>query len=366
MPEAQRTKHNYLIVGQGLAGTLLAHALRERAQGVRVVETGLESSSRVAAGVCNPVTGRRPTRTWLAEELFEYLHAYYPQLETELGTRFFYPTNVYRPYRSVEEQNDFIARTAWPELRPFLREANDDAAYAPMIRNPLGGLQTQQAAWVDVPVLLDAFRQRFIRAGIFQKARFEYEALHIEPTGVRWQDERFDAVVFCEGVHVQHNPFFNWLPLQPVKGQTITVRIDGPDLPGIVNQSGWVLPLGGGRYRVGATYEWDDLTWQPTERGHREMSKVLQALLRVPYTVETQQAGVRPAVRGRRPLLGRHPAHPALAIFNGLGSKGASLGPYFANQLAGFLVEGKELEEAVNISRFVSLSYRQNQLPGTE
>jgi glycine/D-amino acid oxidase-like deaminating enzyme len=358
-------KQDYLIVGQGLAGSLLAHALRERGQRVRVVEAGLPSSSRVAAGVCNPVTGRRPTRTWLADELFPYLHEFYPKLETELGVRFFRPIDVYRPYRSVEEQNDFVARTAWPELTPFLAEADNDAAYAPLVRNPFGGLQTRQAAWVDVPVLLDAFRQKFIREAVLQKARFEYEALKLEPNAVRWQDERFDAVVFCEGVHAEHNPFFNWLPLQPVKGQTITVRMEGPDLPGtlpgIVNQSGWVLPLGDHRYRVGATYEWDDLTWVPTERGKREMGKVLNAVFRPRYTVELQQAGIRPAVKGRRPLLGRHPEHPALAIFNGLGSKGASLGPYFANQLAAFLVEAKELHEAVNIKRFVSLSYRPNE-----
>lgn len=366
MYEPSSTRHNFLLVGQGLAGSLLAHALRQRGQRVRVVETGLQSSSRIAAGVCNPVTGRRPTCTWLADELFSYLHEYYPQLEAELGTRFFHPTHVYRPYRSLEEQNDFIARTAWPGLQPFLSEADNDQAYAPAIRNPLGGLKTHRAAWVDVPALLDAFRRKFISSGIFQKARFEYEALHVEPNSIRWQDERFDVVVFCEGVHIQNNPFFKWLPLQPVKGQTITVRIDGPDLPGIVNQSGWVLPLGGGRYRVGATYEWDDLTWQPTDRGYREMTKLLNAVLRVPYTVETHQAGVRPAVRGRRPLLGRHPEYPSLAVFNGLGSKGVSLGPYFANQLAGFLVEGKELDEAVNISRFVSLSYRQNQISRTE
>jgi glycine/D-amino acid oxidase-like deaminating enzyme len=370
--EAQCTKHvarstkHYLIVGQGLAGSLLAHALLARGQTVCVVEGALGSSSRVAAGVCNPVTGRKPTRTWLAEELFGYLHEFYPRLEAELGTRFFHPTTVYRPYRSIEEQNDFIARTARPELEALLTEAADHAAYAPLIQNPLGGLLTRRAAWVEVPRLLDAFGGMLRARGVFREARFDYADLTLDPAGAQWEGTRFDAVVCCEGVFGTQNPYFGYLPFQPVKGQTLTVRIEGPEPPGIVNQNGWLLPLGGGRYRVGATYEWDDLTEVPTARGRADLVATLDALLRVPYRIEDQRAGIRPAVRGRRPLLGRHPAYPALVIFNGLGSKGVSLGPYFANQLAAFLVDGKELDPAVNIDRFDSLSYRQNENLRTE
>jgi glycine/D-amino acid oxidase-like deaminating enzyme len=37
-------------------------------------------------------------------------------------------------------------------------------------------------------------------------------------------------------------------------------------------------------------------------------------------------------------------------VFNGLGSKGASLGPYFARQMAEFMVSGKPVLQSVNIA----------------
>ena len=61
---------------------------------------------------------------------------------------------------------------------------------------------------------------------------------------------------------------------------------------------------------------------------------------------------IRPTVADKRPLLGLHPTLPQLAIFNGLGTKGASLGPYFAEQMTNFLLDKQDLEHEANISRF--------------
>ncbi|HBA65740.1 MAG TPA: FAD-dependent oxidoreductase, partial [Methylococcaceae bacterium] len=50
---------DFLIVGQGLAGSLLAFELIQRNAQVMVVDDGRENASEVAAGLINPVTGIR-------------------------------------------------------------------------------------------------------------------------------------------------------------------------------------------------------------------------------------------------------------------------------------------------------------------
>ncbi|MEM9022389.1 MAG: FAD-dependent oxidoreductase, partial [Bacteroidota bacterium] len=58
---------DYLIIGQGLAGSVLAHTMRQHQLQVMVVDRPREGgASRVAAGVVNPVSLRRLTKSWRA------------------------------------------------------------------------------------------------------------------------------------------------------------------------------------------------------------------------------------------------------------------------------------------------------------
>lgn len=350
----------YLLIGQGLAGSLLADALLRHGQRVQVVADARPTSSGAAAGLFNPVTGRKPQLTWLADALFPYLHRFYPDLEHRLGAKFYHPLPLYRPFGSPEERTFGLSLAEQPELREFLQPAPDDAAYAATVRNEFGGLRTPGAGWVDVPTLLAAFRREWERRGIFRETTFSHTGLTITPQGVTWEGQTYATVIFCEGVYGATNPFFAWLPFNPVKGESLTLRLAGPVPPGIVNRGVWLIPrtdeqTGHATARVGATYVWRPLTWQPTTEGRELLLQKLNVWLKPEYEVTGQVAGIRPAVQGRRPLLGLHPEFPRLGIFNGLGSKGVSLAPFFAQQFAEFLVSGKELHEAVNINRFFSL-----------
>lgn len=351
---------DFLILGRGLAGCLLADALLQGGQRVVVVGDNRASSSAVAAGLFNPVTGRRPKKTWLADELFPFLHHYYPGLERRLDARFFNPSPLYRPFGSIEEQNAGLALTAAPELQQFLRVSTEDAAYAPTVRNELGGLMAQQAGWLDVPAMLSAFRRRFLALNILQETTFDFNELTVNENNVAWRSLRAAKLVCCEGAYATENPYFRWLPFAPAKGETITIRCGGDSVeglvpPGIVNRGVWLIPRSDGLCRVGATYSWDPLDWEPSETGKVFLMDKLNVWFKSSYEVVEHQAGVRPAVQGRRPLIGLHPEFAAMGIFNGLGSKGVSLAPFFAQQFAGFLLDGKELDPAANINRFFSL-----------
>jgi glycine/D-amino acid oxidase-like deaminating enzyme len=120
----------------------------------------------------------------------------------------------------------------------------------------------------------------------------------------------------------------------------------------VINKGVFILPLGNDIYKVGSTYEWDDLTEQPTEKGKAYLIEKLQKVLKIPFEIIDHQAGIRPTVLDRRPLIGLHPQHPALGVFNGMGTKGVMLAPYFAKQLVDFLENNLPLDKEVDIARF--------------
>ena len=117
------------------------------------------------------------------------------------------------------------------------------------------------------------------------------------------------------------------------------------------DMAGGFEPLRNTLYKVGATYTWSDLTLTPSEAGKQELLKKLQDTISVPFEVVKHEAGIRPTTKQRRPFLGRHPEVQQLAVFNGLGTKGASLGPWFASEMCEHLISGKVLNEKVACSK---------------
>ena len=346
-------RYDYIIVGQGLAGTFLAHRLLKRNRKVLVVdEHPAGSSSLVAAGIFNPVTGRRFAKTWMAETLFPYAEESYRELEELLGERFYFRKDILRPFSSVKEQNDWL-----------LKEPNGSEAFATEappalfaeIENDFGGLLLNPGGFVDVKMLMGLYRSYLQRMDILVSSAFEVSEMHIQTNQVIYKGIEAKRIIFCEGYKGTVNPYFSWLPLSPAKGEILTVKIPGCSIDKIISKGIFILPLGNEMYRVGATYSWHEFNETPTAPARKELTEKLEKLLKVPFEIVHHEAGVRPAVKDRRPLTGLHPEHPALGIFNGLGTKGVLLAPYFANDLAEHLESGTPLNEEASIERFRNL-----------
>jgi glycine/D-amino acid oxidase-like deaminating enzyme len=345
--------YDFLIVGQGIAGTVLSYTLLRKGKSVLVISSPHHSAAtRVAAGLFNPVTGKQLKKTWLAQELFPFLHRFYPEMEKTLGIRFFYPTVIYRPYRSVQEQNDWMARSS--ELKEWLRTDTDDAHYRRFTPAPYGGLEKLHAGYIDTNLLLDRYAAYLHQRKALREEVFDYDRVEILPDkkGVRYGAYRARYLIFCEGAHGRFNPFFKDLPFNCVKGEILDIELPEA-LPFIVNQGVSVIPFRGeARAKVAATYQWKPLDEVPTQQARQELIEKTRDLLSIPFQVKGQKAGIRPATRPRRPFVGLHPQYPALGIFNGMGSKGISLTPFFAQQFYEYIENRKPLHEEVDIAKY--------------
>ncbi|AWV98154.1 NAD(P)/FAD-dependent oxidoreductase [Arcticibacterium luteifluviistationis] len=348
---------DYLIIGQGLAGTCLAHQFIERGKTVKIIQNqDLPSSSKVAGGMFNPVTGKRLARTWKQQETFSYLNTFYQGLETILNTKVLHKIQLFRPYKNENQRSQFIKAIASKGLDDLLLDIPGNENKNDSINAPLGGILTSESGRLDVPLFLKKSAEYFTEKGLLELGNFELKHLVTNEDVTEYKSVKYSKIIFCEGFHVKDNPLFNWLPFNPVKGETLDVTLpESINLQEIINQGAWLMPMGENKYKMGSTYDWDNLDFKTTEKAKEEILEKSRNFLKAKPTIIAQSAGVRPAVDDRRPILGKHPKQPNIVIFNGLGTKGVSLAPYLSRQLAEHLIEGKEIDSESTIERFYTL-----------
>lgn len=343
---------DYIIVGQGLAGTLLGYFLEKAGKRVLFVDQGYESAAtRVAAGIFNPITGRRFVKTWMVDELFPYAQKLYAELEKELGVGIYYDTQITRALFNHVEENQWMMRSDLPENIPYVDDTANFEHYNGKVVKPFSYFELKNAGRADIFAMVQAFRKKWKAKSMLMEEAFDFEQLEFQGEQVAYKGIKADRMIFCEGYLARNNPYFSYLKYNPAKGEVLIVRIPNLSFEKILKHKLYIVPLGEDLYWVGATNDWNNINCDTTAESRKYLENRLASFLEIPFEIVEHQAAVRPTVKDRRPFLGMHPKHPQLGIFNGLGTKGASLGPYWANEMAEFLLSGKELNPLVDIKR---------------
>ncbi|MBD3670094.1 MAG: FAD-dependent oxidoreductase [Gammaproteobacteria bacterium] len=342
-----------LIVGQGLAGSLLASELIAQGQRIRVLDNRhRHASSMVAAGLINPVTGRRLVKSPYTEDWMAAAWSCYRQLESELGLALLFEKPMWRLFTSAKQREIWQQRQSQEEYAGFL--STPDTEPASLYQAPHGMGKVSHTAYVDTKVMLTALRDWLEQQDAYLEREVEYEAIHPRQGHVEVDGLKARQLVFCEGYRGMHNPWFGQLPLTPVKGEILTLSHD-TDLPDLIANFGkWLLPIDTNLFKLGATYDWEHLDNVPTQAARQHLLDALAKVLSHPLstTLQAHEAGVRPNSRDRLPLIGPHPDHRSLYIFNGFGSRGALMIPYYASQLAAHMRQGEALPSHCDIARF--------------
>ncbi|QIX62130.1 FAD-dependent oxidoreductase [Hymenobacter sp. BT18] len=348
---------DYLLVGHGLAGATLAAVLRQRGKRVLVLDPApADTASTVAAGLLNPVAGKRLALGWRMAEFLPAAVAYYQEQEQALGQEFLRLLPIRKLFSSVLDQNDAMARSADRPWQEFVTEVSAELPPLPGVRQDFGGMRIAGGGYLRVRELLAAQTVAGLRQGWLRQETFDPTQLVIGAAGVLYRNTiAAGQVVFCEGAAARHNPWFSWLPLTPNQGEVLDVHCPGLAETEVLNKGAYVVPLGNGYFRVGATYRWPPFAAGTTAEARAELSQRLAEITDLPFTVVQQWAAVRPASRDRKPLLGTHPALPFLSICNGFGSKGVLMAPRLAQHFADVLEGTAELWSEVNIRRYSSL-----------
>jgi glycine oxidase len=347
------TDYNFIIVGQGIAGSLLAHQLINAGQKVLVIDDHNPTGATiVSSGVMNPITGRGYTKTWLADEIFPFAESTFKQIEAETQSNFLSPLSILKIFPSVKDINDWSARCKSEGYEAYLNNDSIIRLNGEQVHNPHGCFEVSGGMRLDVITFIEAYRQYLKTNDCLLNETFDFSALGLTAQGVSYKGNTAQKIIFSEGAAVVNNPYFNHLPFRYNKGQSLIIDIPGYSETCMLKGEALILPYKNGLYYVGATYENNFTTTGPTEAGKNEMLAKINEMLACPYKVVDHVSGVRPTVKDRRPMIGVHPQHPQVALFNGMGTKGISLAPYFAQHFTEHLLSGVPLMPAVDMKRF--------------
>lgn len=327
------------IVGWGIAGANIAWQLHQRNLPFTVYNKDEENASTVAAGLVNPVVFKRLTKSWKADTLLPYAEKVYTEIESALQTSFTSRLPIRRIFASLEEQNNWTSIYGDGRHDQYMDAVT--ACEHPKINAPFLSGTIHSIGHVNTSTFLEKLKTYFLSKGISFEHDFDYADINTS-----------DRTIFCEGHLIKNNPYFNYLPLKPTHGEVITIHAPQLQLSEIINKNMFILPLGNNLYKVGSTYNWELNKPITSTAAKIELCEKMREFISVDFTVVNHEAGIRPTVLDRRPLIGKHPEKAQLFVFNGMGTKGVMIAPYYAHQLIEFIDKNQALDEEVNIERF--------------
>ena len=321
-----------LIVGQGIAGTMLGWELEQAGISFAIVDDGhAHAATSIAAGIVNPVTGRRLVKSWRYETQFPVARASYRAMEAALNETIWHDVRIRREFVDERERLTGSDPKRQAEVSAFLETADER------------GWWLRMAGRVDLPRLLAGMQERWRRGG----------QMRTESVKLSREIERHALVIDCRGVAGTDEAAFRFVPWEYSKGEMLALAIDGLESGVVLNRRIWVLPVEAGKAIAGATHEPGLRDVTPTRRGLDFVIEGLRLILPgVKYDITGQRAGVRVNLPDKHPVAGRHPEVSSLGVVNGLGAKGILWAPTLAKAWVEHLVHGRSFDTEYDVARF--------------
>ena len=351
-----------LILGGGLAGTTLAWRCFYNEFDFLLFDLQQHKASEKAAGIFNPVVFRRLTKSWMVDEAMPVAKGFYQKVEMELNTSFFFEIPLQKALSEIEEINQWEGKIGESNFENYLHPTQNQIIEG--TKNFKAWGKVKQAGWVDLKTYLSKSHEFFEAKGLF---RFftDIKELNLNLPNFKPQTSNLSIeakkseefkIIHCTGPSAANDPLWSYLPWSLTKGETLTIKASDLKTKNILKKHYFILPLGNDFFRVGATYNWNHLDWQPSNEGKSVLIEKLEEIIDCPYEIVKQEAGIRPTTRARRPFLGEHPTEKGNYIFNGLGSKGVMLAPLFSDVFFNYLSENQPLPKELDINQ-IKLDY---------
>jgi glycine/D-amino acid oxidase-like deaminating enzyme len=344
-----------LVVGAGVAGLSLAHALESRGAACLTLADPADpgGATHAAAGLVNPLAGRRWALPWRGRDAFA-------AAATQFGTAWREVTLVRltHPAATAQVPTRLAAAAAagW-QVAPLPPEFVPPTAWPPFDRTLAA---TTTGALVAVADWCAAQRDARRNAGThLDIAAAPDQVLPLSGGGVLTPWGRFTTAVLATGAALAADLRTAHLPWQRSAGSRVDLL--GPPAPPaspVLCGSSWLCPtLNPVRWELGATTI-PLKPGQPPPKPHPDEAladqlwEALAASLRpAAWEVTGSRHGVRLALPDRRPVASRIPGKPAIAILAGFGGRGVLHAPWAAARLAENLLHGTPIPPDLDLQR---------------
>ena len=345
---------NTLIIGQGISGTLLSRYLEKAGLSFLIIdESKPNTASKAAAGIINPVTGRRIVKTWMIDELMPFAWEEYQSIEKELSISVISQKKIIDFFPSPQMRQAFLKR--YEEDQQYLEKSGDEKYWDNYFNHEFGWGQIQPCYLVDVQNLLIAYRKKLSDSNQLLEENFDINHLIVQENKIIYKNIQAEKIIFCDGVAGFDNLYFKNLPFAPNKGEALIIEAEDFPAGHIYKKGINLLPWKDKLLWVGSSYEWEFQDDQPTELFRKKTEALLRQWLKFPFKIVDHIAAIRPATLERRPFVGFHPIYQNIGLLNGMGTKGCSLAPFFANQFVQHIAGRSSILPEASVNRFANI-----------
>ncbi len=288
----------------------------------------------------------------MIDELLPELLKFYKQTETLFSASLITERHIVKLF-SEQQEADLWKKKSESELADYLdKTIYYDNDLKGIKNSEFGYSKVLKAGNLDVKLFLELTQQFLKDKESLLQEEIDLKELKISES-ISYKNITAKNIVFAEGYLIRNNSYFNYIPFKPAKGEVLTIESKNLSIGNnVINKNAFLMRLENDVFKLGATYDWDNLNETVSKGAVTELQDRFKKMTESDLIIIKQEAGVRPSVIDRRPVIGSHPKHKNVFLFNGLGTKGVMLAPYFANQLIDHIKFNKPLLEEVNVSRF--------------
>lgn len=342
---------DYIIVGQGVAGSCFAFKLLKENKSFIVIDADKNKASSVAVGIYNPVVLKRFSLIWNASRQLDLMFKYFSGFEELLGDNYIREIPTRRIIKDENEIHAWNKKANQPELNQYLNPDIKSFSH-PDFDVPFGYGEVKNTGQIDLGNCLSTFQDFLVKENLYLKEEFDYSLLQISTDKIQYKNITAKNIIFCEGFGITQNPYFNYLPVIGVKGEVLKIRTENEIPKAIWKAHNFLMPVDENNAVTASTYDRDDLTPQPTEKGKQEMLHHLRDFYKGKFEILEQTAGIRPTIIDRRPVIGAHPINGNMYILNGMGTRGTLLAPAMTEELFDNIENNQAIDPEANVLRF--------------
>lgn len=271
----------------------------------------------------------------MIDEFLISAHAFYSWTEELMSAKYFHPVEIARFLSHPEAITAWEKRSKDPEYANYLSNKRYEAF--DRLEKPYGILTG--GYMLDTQKWLNEIRN-FLN---------EHEFLSEGELGIDDSTDEYDAIIYATGAV---GPVVS-SGLIPNKGEALIVSMPEWKFPAIIKEDVFFVPMTEEHlFWVGSYYEpWPENANTTTE-GKQLLIQAIQKVYQGPFEIQQHLSGIRPTMNDRRPLVGRLPGYIGKYIFNGMGTKGTSLAPYWAEHLIDHLEFDNPINKLVDPKRY--------------
>lgn len=282
------------------------------------------------------MTGPKFVKSWLIDELLPCATDVYTQMGKDLGQAILHDLPIWCHLQNINKENLWQSRMIDPGYEHHLIDPQNEEEVREVKKvfqksNHWGIVNS--AKYVSVADLLRSYRKRWLNAGLLKEQNVQLSSLIKKGDLWHYDNHQYEHVILALGYKGATDQWFSTDSYNLVKGDLAICRIKNLPTNKVIKNGKFLLPLGNDLYWVGSNYDRSYTSELPDKQELDIIERFLQEEVGLPYEIIEHRSGIRPTIDFRLPLIGEHPEHSGLYLFNGMGTKGVSLAPYFSQLL---------------------------------